>query len=169
MIAGLAFVPDNRVIDALKILETELPDALQPVIDYFEDTYIGRPQCCDHRAPKYVISIWHVNDHIWENIPRTSNAAEAFHRHMQASARVQACHPNIWTFPNSSEPIPYYIIIILVMIRSCSVCLEVRCAHTVFTLIVLFHGRGEANDVHAAEPRHFLPSRNTGKYGAGNL
>ena len=29
MIAGLAFVPDNRVIDAsLKILETELPDAL---------------------------------------------------------------------------------------------------------------------------------------------
>jgi hypothetical protein len=95
MLAALAFVPPDRVIDAFETLQGELPE-IQQISDYFEDTYIGRPQRRGRRMPLYPISIWNVHSRISENIPRTSNAAEGYHRHLQSS--IQSSHPNIWTF-----------------------------------------------------------------------
>ena len=43
MIAALAFVPPANVVAAFETLRDHLPDDLDPVLDYFEDTYVGRP------------------------------------------------------------------------------------------------------------------------------
>ncbi|XP_018497476.1 uncharacterized protein LOC108865185, partial [Galendromus occidentalis] len=44
MISAMAFLPPNRLEEALRDLRDELPEELQPVLDYFEDTYMGRLQ-----------------------------------------------------------------------------------------------------------------------------
>nr|CAD7259855.1 unnamed protein product [Timema shepardi] len=41
-ISALAFVPENDLDQALDLWAEELPDNLQPLIDWFEDNYIGR-------------------------------------------------------------------------------------------------------------------------------
>ena len=43
MLVAIAFVPVNDIIDSFELLQEELPNELQPVTDYFEDTIIGRP------------------------------------------------------------------------------------------------------------------------------
>ena len=43
MIAALAFVPPKDVVASFEALSDHLPAELDPVLDYFEDTYIGRP------------------------------------------------------------------------------------------------------------------------------
>ena len=98
MMAALAFVPVNHVVRCFETLQDDLPtpDVLQPVVDYMEDNCIGRPQRRGRRAPKFPLALWNVHEQVVQDVPRTNNAAEGFHRHMQAS--IQAFHPNIWTF-----------------------------------------------------------------------
>ena len=43
MLSALAFVPTADVVDAFDALSAVLPNELQEIMDYFEDTYIGRP------------------------------------------------------------------------------------------------------------------------------
>ena len=43
MISALAFVPTADVVAAFEALSAELPNELLDIMDYFEDTYIGRP------------------------------------------------------------------------------------------------------------------------------
>ena len=43
MISAIAFVPPAGVVAAFETLSDELPDGLNPILDYFEDNYIGRP------------------------------------------------------------------------------------------------------------------------------
>jgi hypothetical protein len=43
-IAALSFVPTNDVIDAFEALTQYLPPELEPVVTYFESTYIGKPR-----------------------------------------------------------------------------------------------------------------------------
>ena len=45
-IVALAFVPPNEMEDAFEALQNFTPAELQPVLDCFEDSYLGRP----HRA-----------------------------------------------------------------------------------------------------------------------
>ena len=39
----LAFIPAEYVIEAFEPLSDDIEDALIPLFDYFEDTWIGRP------------------------------------------------------------------------------------------------------------------------------
>ena len=43
MLPALALVPANDVIQAFEQLVDHLPAEAQSVVDYFEDTWIGRP------------------------------------------------------------------------------------------------------------------------------
>ena len=45
------------------------------VIDYFEDTYIGRLR----RAPLFDLALWNMYDQTIGDLPRTNNAAEGWH------------------------------------------------------------------------------------------
>ena len=73
-----------------------MPEAAQPVTDYFEDTYIGRPHRRGHRPPAFPQAMWNVKNRVEGGLPRTNNHIEGWHRHMQSN--VGAYHPNLWTF-----------------------------------------------------------------------
>ena len=48
------------------------------------------------RRPRFPLELWNVNNRVEEEIPKTNNHVEAYHRHLQAA--IFSFHPNIWTF-----------------------------------------------------------------------
>jgi hypothetical protein len=42
MIPALAFVPTDDVVATFELLDDQLSDEVQPILQYFEGTYIGR-------------------------------------------------------------------------------------------------------------------------------
>lgn len=99
---SLAYVPENEVINAYNnLLETtyftENDELLSPILNYFEETWIG---CMDRRqkrrAPKFDISIWNCYSLVSEDLPRTNNAVEGWHNCF--TSILNQCHPSIWKF-----------------------------------------------------------------------
>jgi hypothetical protein len=93
MTPAVAFVPIDDVIDAFDELREYLPDQAQPIVEYFEATYIGaeRDDGDGRRNPLFQIGMCTL-----QNIPRTNNHVEGWHRRFQAD--VGAHHPNFWRF-----------------------------------------------------------------------
>ena len=96
MIPALAFVPADDVVNAFEELSRVLPPEVEPLADYFEDNYIGRPQRRGWRESPYPIALWNMRDRVDEELSRTNNSAEGWHRSFQAS--VGSYHPNFWKF-----------------------------------------------------------------------
>ena len=102
MLAALAFVPLPDLIDAFESVADEFPLDAQEMIDYFEDTYIGRLHPGGHRrAPLFDLALWNMYDQMIGDLPRTNNAVEGWHRRFQAN--VGAYHPNFWKFIDMLE------------------------------------------------------------------
>ena len=95
IIPALAFVPPQDVIAAFEELCDELPAESQPVVDYFEDTYISRPQQWG-RPPIFGNDLWNMFDRAQDELPRTNNSVERWHRSFQSN--VGGNHPNFWNF-----------------------------------------------------------------------
>ena len=96
MIAALAFIPKDKLIDAFMELSEYLPEDTRPIQDYFEDHYIGRPQRRGRRQPIFPMDIWNMFDRAAEELPKTNNFVEGWHRSFQSN--VGSSHPNIWKF-----------------------------------------------------------------------
>ncbi|KAB0801401.1 hypothetical protein PPYR_01533 [Photinus pyralis] len=98
LLPALAFVPPQDVIPAFEdICEQNIfSPELQVIVDYFEDTWIGRPQRRGRRPPHFAINMWNCFDAVQHGLPKTNNAVEGWHRAFQ----MQLCadHPNIWKF-----------------------------------------------------------------------
>lgn len=75
---------------------TDLPEEIQPVIDYFEDNFIGRPVRNGRRPPKFSISMWNSYNRVKDGLPRTNNSIEGWHKALQS--HIGAHHPNFWKF-----------------------------------------------------------------------
>ena len=85
------------MIDAFEAVSEDFPLDAQAVIDYFEDTYIGRLRPGGHRrAPLFDMELWNMYNQTIDDLPRTNNAVEGWHRSFQAN--VGAYHPNFWRF-----------------------------------------------------------------------
>ena len=66
------------------------------VVDYFEDTYIGRLRPCGHaEQPLFDLALWNMYDQTIGDLLRTNNAV-GWHRRFQAN--VGAYHANFWKF-----------------------------------------------------------------------
>ena len=99
MLCALAFVPVEGVVDAFEALcDNEVfPFEAQDVVDYFEDTWIGRPDRRRHRRlPKFPLDMWNVHISVLDNIPKTNNNVEGWHRAFEE--QMTSHHPNIWNF-----------------------------------------------------------------------
>ncbi len=96
MIPAIAFVHPDDVVESFELLQDEIPEELQPIMDYFEDTFIGRPGRRRRRGPTFPPAIWNVYSRVEAGLPRTNNNIEGWHRRMDASAGCH--HPNIWVF-----------------------------------------------------------------------
>ncbi|XP_003738220.1 uncharacterized protein LOC100898192 [Galendromus occidentalis] len=97
MIGALAYVPPQDVEKAFELLSEESPAELEPLLNYFEDTYLGRPDRRGRRRnPRFPISIWNVYERTIQGCHRTNNHAEAANRRIQTEFNMD--HPSIWMF-----------------------------------------------------------------------
>ena len=96
MLAALAFVPVGDTQAAFDELGAELPDVLQPVVDYVEDTFLGPVRRGIRRAPRYTAAVWSVYDRVNQDLPRTNNSVEGWNSSL--SANIGAHHMNFWKF-----------------------------------------------------------------------
>lgn len=100
MLPALAFVPTNDVVNAFDHLcdQNMFPPELRAVVDYFEDTWIGRPQRRgrQRRQPLFAHTMWNCYDGVRDGLPKTNNFIEGWHRGFQM--QISADHPSIWKF-----------------------------------------------------------------------
>ena len=90
----LAFVPLSDVINTFNTLVAEMPEQLEPIIDYFEKKLNSVVHRIGRLPPRFSLELWNVNDRVEEEILRTNNHVEDYHRYLQAS--IISFHPNIF-------------------------------------------------------------------------
>lgn len=101
-LAALAFVPEEDVLRSFEeLIQSEYfienYDDLQEVIDYFEDTWIGRLQNnLTRRHPLFPIKIWNCHSASKQGLPKTNNSVEGWHRGF--STLLGVSHPTLWKF-----------------------------------------------------------------------
>ena len=61
-------------------LSDELPAESQPFVDYFEDTYVDRPQHRGRHPPIFGNDLWNMFDQAQDELLRTNNSVEGWHR-----------------------------------------------------------------------------------------
>lgn len=66
------------------------------VLNYFEDTWIGRPQRRKRRLPRFQLGLWNCFEATSQGNTRTNNAAEGWHRGFEVM--LSASHINIYKF-----------------------------------------------------------------------
>ena len=99
MIPAIVFVPPEDVPDAFEQMENVLPPEAAPILNYFEDTYIGRQlRNGQRRAPLFPVRVWNMTDRVEDDLARTNNSVEGWHRSFMSN--VSAAHPTIWKFLN---------------------------------------------------------------------
>ena len=103
MIMALAFVPETDLETAFDALFNDIRiqynNDMDVVLNYFEDNYMGRLRRNGRRDnPLFVPSLWNMYGRTRDELPRTNNNVEAWHRGMQS--HINACHPNFWKFLN---------------------------------------------------------------------
>ena len=83
MLSVLAFLPPNKVVEGFDMLidYNIIPHEAENVLDYFEDTWIGRPDRQGRlRAPKFHINIWSCYERVEKDLPKTNNSIAGWHR-----------------------------------------------------------------------------------------
>ncbi|CAF0904197.1 unnamed protein product [Didymodactylos carnosus] len=100
-IAALAFLQPSEVSQGFDELYLSLPPILQPLMDYFEDTYIGRRRPNGRGTPRFPIELWNMHQRTINHSMRTNNFAEAWHRRLNSVILYQ--HPSLWIFIESIQ------------------------------------------------------------------
>ena len=105
MVTALSFVPPSDIEMAVERLGEHLPEALQPLLSWFEDTYVGKPgrRGAARQRPLFSDDVWSVHQRTLDGGHRTNNHAEAAHRRLQSELGMQ--HPTLWRFIDSLRKI----------------------------------------------------------------
>uniref|UniRef100_H2XX57 MULE transposase domain-containing protein n=1 Tax=Ciona intestinalis TaxID=7719 RepID=H2XX57_CIOIN len=98
MLTALSFVPERDMAEALSAVLNNFPPELASLGEYFEETYIGRAIPNGRRQPIFPISLWNTLARVRNNLPRTNNHLEGWHRRM--ASNVDCYHLNIWKLIN---------------------------------------------------------------------
>ena len=69
-------MPPDDVIEAFQ----QLMDSLSDFLAYFESTWLGIVQRGCRRRPKFDVAMWNVYNRVEDNLPRTNNSVEGWHR-----------------------------------------------------------------------------------------
>jgi len=100
-LCDLAFVPVLGVVESFNtILESQYfidnEQLFEPIVDYFEETWIGRTVRNRRKKPLFPIEMWNCYDNVINDQPRTNNAVEGWHQAFNASLGCH--HTTIWKF-----------------------------------------------------------------------
>ena len=96
LLSVLAFMSISNVVTTFEPLtENEMfPEALQGVVDYFENTRIGWPYRPNRRrTPIFKHEMWNCFDYVKEGMLKTNSANEGWHNSFQH--QLSACFPSI--------------------------------------------------------------------------
>lgn len=115
-IGALAFLPSSDVQQGFDELYSTLPPILEPLLDYFEDNYIGRRRPNGRANPRFAIDLWNMRERTLNNAMRTNNQAEAWHRRFNSV--IDCEHPSLWVFIQSLQKEENYIHCQLVKINA---------------------------------------------------
>ena len=92
--AGNVIEGFEELVDTIRVLYDDVADNL---LQYFEDTYIGRyRRNPPRRPPLFAINLWNMFNRTDDELPRTSNSVEGWHQSFQG--HVSAPHPVFWKF-----------------------------------------------------------------------
>lgn len=90
----LTLIPEQLVISEFERLQNDCPESINDFVDYFEDSYVGRlARNNRRRAPRFSIPSWSCYARLEQQLPRTNNSSEGWHRALQHSARL---HPSVY-------------------------------------------------------------------------
>ncbi|KAL3877189.1 hypothetical protein ACJMK2_034930 [Sinanodonta woodiana] len=78
-----------------------------PLIHYLEDTYIGRRRRNRRSDPRFALANWNIHNRDAENLPRTNNSVEAWHRAFQQT--LDCNHPSVYKLINHFRLEQYHI------------------------------------------------------------
>ncbi|CAF1029457.1 unnamed protein product [Didymodactylos carnosus] len=96
-IAASAFIPPCDVLHAYSRLALDLDNDYQDILNYFEDTYIGRLRPNNtRRQPTFSIEFWNMHTRTTQLSMRTNNSVEAWHRRI--GCVFQCAQPTLWSF-----------------------------------------------------------------------
>ena len=75
MLLTLAFVPVDKVAELFEtLLDSNIyPPMANPILDYFENVWIGRPLSRHRRSPMFEIRMWPCFKRVNADLPRTNN------------------------------------------------------------------------------------------------
>ena len=101
MISALAFLPPGDVIDGFEELSDTIRelynDTVDDLLQYFENTYIGKfRRNAPRRPPLFPIDLWDMFHRTDNELPRTNNSVESWHRSFQV--HLSSCHSVFWRF-----------------------------------------------------------------------
>ena len=98
MITAIAFVPINDIDAHVESLAHYLPAELIPLLDWFEDNYIGHPnrRGPGRSSPLFPINMWNMYVRTQAGDDRTNNHAEAANRRLKRELGMM--NPTIWKF-----------------------------------------------------------------------
>ena len=99
MLPALAYLPPADVENAFETVfdpTSAFWDArAQPIIDYFEDTYIGRPRRRGPRhQPMFAVQMWNLHERTLTDNAKSNNSVEGFHNAFQGL--LGAHSPSLW-------------------------------------------------------------------------
>ncbi|XP_025410336.1 uncharacterized protein LOC112683501 [Sipha flava] len=96
MVIALGFIPIEDINNALLSLSDNLPNYLQPILDWFEDNYVGRMNRRGNgrRQPLFPHEMCNVYNRTLKQQDRTNNHAEAAHGRLQTELGMD--HLTIW-------------------------------------------------------------------------
>ncbi|XP_050065958.1 uncharacterized protein LOC126555038 [Aphis gossypii] len=79
MVVALSFVPIEKLDAAIQNLGDDLSECLQPLLDWFEDNYVGRVNrnVRGRRTALFPPHIWNLHQRVLNGQDRTNNHAEA--------------------------------------------------------------------------------------------
>lgn len=101
MICALAFLPPDDVINVFErltdLIQDQYGEEANLLIDYFESTYIGRfRRNAPRAAPMFQLRMWNMFHRTHQEMPRTNNHVEGWHRRFQGLCMCH--HPSLWKF-----------------------------------------------------------------------
>lgn len=98
MILALAFVKIDDIDKSINLLYDELPEEIIPLLEWFEENYVGPFIRNRRRSPRYSPVLWNVHERVLNKEDRTNNYAEAANRRLNIQMAVD--HPTLWAFIN---------------------------------------------------------------------
>ena len=94
MVLAVAFVKIVDIDKSINLLYDKLPEEIIPLLEWFEEIYVGPFIRNRRRSPRYSPVLWYVHERVLNKEDSTNNYAEAANRRLNIQMEVDL--PTLW-------------------------------------------------------------------------